>query len=416
VCLSLPRLNVPPRYVYDEVYHAYTAAQYVEGNTDAYRWDTEPRRRRVAYEWTHPPLGKLIIAGGIRVFGDNSFGWRIASALFGAAGIVVTYALGRSITGRLAVGVVAAVLLLADGLYFADAPAGLLGIFLVVFTTGALLAFYRALIAPTDRVRGPLLATGLLLGLALATKWNAAFCALFVGLVAVWRLVRLGWESRRGGPEAAAARAGFRAHLLWVPLGLVALPAVVYLASYVPYFLVGFGWGDFVELQRQMYLYHTELDEPHEYYSRWWEWPLAIRPVWYFLDRGADASAYIYANGNPLLYWAMLPAVWGLVVEWWRRHAGLTVLLIGFFGQWLPWALSPRGAFAYHFLPSVPFGCLALGVLIVGAWRRGRWWRWLAAGYVVAVVAAFVFFYPIYAAIPLSPEAFERRLWFGSWR
>jgi dolichyl-phosphate-mannose--protein O-mannosyl transferase len=31
-------------------------------------------------------------------------------------------------------------------------------------------------------------------------------------------------------------------------------------------------------------------------------------------------------------------------------------------------------------------------------------------------VLAFVFFFPIYSAIPLSTEAFESRLWLPSWR
>src|SRR4051812_8359908 len=42
LALFLPRLSVPDQYIYDEVYHAYTAGQYAAGNTDAYVWYTEP--------------------------------------------------------------------------------------------------------------------------------------------------------------------------------------------------------------------------------------------------------------------------------------------------------------------------------------------------------------------------------------
>ncbi|MFN8592123.1 MAG: hypothetical protein U0031_11755 [Thermomicrobiales bacterium] len=49
-------------------------------------------------------------------------------------------------------------------------------------------------------------------------------------------------------------------------------------------------------------------------------------------------------------------------MRWWgRRAAALVVLLIGFTGQWLPWALSPRGTFVYHFMPAVPLGCPGAG-------------------------------------------------------
>jgi dolichyl-phosphate-mannose--protein O-mannosyl transferase len=92
------------------------------------------------------------------------------------------------------------------------------------------------------------------------------------------------------------------------------------------------------------------------------------------------------------------------------------VLLIGFFGQWLPWALSPRSAFVYHFLPAVPFGAIAVAFVIVTLFRRGGVWHWVVFAYLAALVAYFVYFYPIHAAVPISREAFEARLWFPSWR
>ena len=55
----------------------------------------------------------------------------------------------------------------------------------------------------------------------------------------------------------------------------------------------------------------------------------------------------------------MVVAVAWVIIDWWgRRSTALLILLIGFFGQWLPWALSPRGTFIYHFLPAVPLGCM----------------------------------------------------------
>jgi dolichyl-phosphate-mannose-protein mannosyltransferase len=92
------------------------------------------------------------------------------------------------------------------------------------------------------------------------------------------------------------------------------------------------------------------------------------------------------------------------------------VVLLGFFGQWLPWVFSPRIALAYHFLPSVPFGCLAVAVAVVALWARTPRHRAVAVGYVAAVALAFAFFYPIYSALPLTRDRFEMRIWFESWR
>src|ERR1700689_4640238 len=42
----------------------------------------------------HPQLAKLIIAGGIKLFGDNPRGWRIGSGLFGLIGMAALFFLG----------------------------------------------------------------------------------------------------------------------------------------------------------------------------------------------------------------------------------------------------------------------------------------------------------------------------------
>ena len=56
-----------------------------------------------------------------------------------------------------------------------------------------------------------------------------------------------------------------------------------------------------------------------------------------------------------------------------------------------------------------------LATVIAALWRRGRAWRAVAASYAVLVLAAFVFFYPTSAAVPLTKEQFEARLWIESW-
>ena len=74
--------------------------------------------------------------------------------------------------------------------------------------------------------------------------------------------------------------------------------------------------------------------------------------------------AKTYALGNPLLHWAFVPAVMWLTNRWRRtRHVMLPVLVVGFFGQWLPWALVGRSSYLYHCLPALPIGCFADAVV-----------------------------------------------------
>ena len=58
LALFLPRLAVPPHHIYDEIYHAYTAAQFANGNADAWVWYTHvpaDAPQNAAYEWTTRP-------------------------------------------------------------------------------------------------------------------------------------------------------------------------------------------------------------------------------------------------------------------------------------------------------------------------------------------------------------------------
>jgi dolichyl-phosphate-mannose--protein O-mannosyl transferase len=416
LALSLPRLTTPAVYVFDELYYAYTAGKYVAG-AEAYSTEIPPRDDP-AIEWTHPPLAKLLIAGGIVVAGDNPLGWRIVSVMFGIAGVVAAYLLALSLTGSRVTSGVAAGLLLLDGLYLVESRTGMSNLFVLVFANGALLALYRVLTVSPERVGPPLLATGFFIGLGIATKWSGVALAGLIGLVICWRTVQLRRCARTTNQSAAAdARAGLRAHLRWAPIALVALPIAIYLASYLHFWRTGHGWADLIALHRDMLAYHRELGVVHDDASPWWQWPLAARGVWYYVDERRRVGAFVFGNGNPLLYWPMVVAVAWVVIDWWgRRSTALLILLIGFFGQWLPWAFSPRGTFIYHFLPAVPLGCMALAVVLTGAWRQGGAPRIAAVSYTLAVIATFAWFYPLYTAIPLSPEQVDLRMWLASWR
>lgn len=436
--LYLPRIDYPEKYLFDEILFAYTAGEYAEGNPDAYLWDhpcsvrqpdagcaavnpdAEQEAGRIGkYQWAHPPLGKYFIALGIILFGNDSFGWRIPSAIAGAIGIVIAYRLGLVLTNRPAVGILAAGLLLLDGLYFVYSRMGLIDIYLAVIMMGAMLAFTNYLRAAPDRIQWPLFTTGLLLGLGISTKWSAAYAAGFVGLIVLWRLFRL-FRTSRGDDSTPDVRRGVRAHLVWIPLALGVVPAAVYLLVYTPFILTGgYTFAEIIELQRVILDLQTSIQTEYGSASRWWEWPLVLQPVWFGSRRYAEGGiATTYANGNPFLYWAFLPAMAWLCLHWLRaRNVALIVLVIGFFGQWLPWILVGREAFVYHFLPAVPFGCVAVAMAVVHLFQGNTGWRrTLAIEFVVLVALAFAFFYPTYSFLQISEDALALRMWLPSWR
>ena len=413
----VPRIVVPPRYIFDEVFHAYTAAEYVAGNPDAFILGTRASGPNVGYTWNHPPAGLWCLAGGTWLFGNTPFGWRIAAALFGALGVALTHRLALRLTGHQGIAALTATFLLLDGLWFVQSRTAMLDIFGAVFLLAAMLALLAYLRAPCDRVLSPLAVMGLFLGLGVATKWNGAFPATAAAVVVAAKAVAIARRARSGAADATVARAALRAHAMAVPLSLIVIPGAVYLAAYLPFFLVGHSFTEFVHQQWQMWSFHAHLGTTHAYQSRWWQWPLALHPVWYAVDRLPGTIANTYANGNPLLFWAFQPAIgWVLGRQVRQRNPGAAVVGIGFLGSWLPWALVSRSSFMYHFLPAVPFGALAVAWVTWRVAGRGGVWRALACAYAALVAAAFVYFYPIWSSLPLSYAGFAARLWFASWR
>ena len=142
-----------------------------------------------------------------------------------------------------------------------------------------------------------------------------------------------------------------------------------------------------------------------------------IKPVWYYVDfnHGELRPASIYGMGNPLVFWAFLPAIAYAAYAWYQGRfssAALAVVLAGFLGSWVPWQLSPRISFMYHMLPSVPFGCLAIAYAL----SRLREPRVVILGYLVPVLLAFIYFYPIYSAWPISKDYLEQHYWISHWQ
>jgi dolichyl-phosphate-mannose--protein O-mannosyl transferase len=135
---------LPNEKIFDEIYFARAAEEYLSG--------------KYIYENTHPPLTKLIITWSTMLFGglphgDNPAGWRFLDVVFGAIAIVVIYAFAKRLTRSSLFASFAAILFTADGMHFVQSriatPEGIV----IVFSLGALYAFYRFWIASQSTVR-----------------------------------------------------------------------------------------------------------------------------------------------------------------------------------------------------------------------------------------------------------------------
>jgi dolichyl-phosphate-mannose-protein mannosyltransferase len=386
----LPRLGIPGEEVFDEVYHAKTALQYLNGESPT--------------EWVHPPTAKLLIAVGVWLFGYLPWAWRLMPALAGVALAPVFYLLARRVLVTERAAVLATVLLLCDGVYLVQSRMAMTNIFAVLFQVSAALFILRAALRP--RLSAPdMAAAGLFLGLALSTRWTSLWAAGFLGLVllAVRRL-------RLIKPR----------ELTLTLLAFLVLPVGIYVLSYVPWMRQGHALKELLPLQTAIWRYHADLRATHPYFSKWYTWPLLYRPTWYHFKQTGETIHGIIAIGNPALWWASVPVtLWALVTGARERDPRRLFSGLGFCFLYLPWGLAPRTLNYSHYLfEAIPYACLSLGGLLDREWAA----KW-ARVYVALVVVLFFFFLPFLVALPIPARWYFHDLgggvrpwtWFPKW-
>ena len=114
---------------FDEIYFVRTAQEYLH-------------LQMPIYEWTHPPLGKLIQAVGILVFGFTPFGWRIMGVIFATLMVALIYLVGKKLYGTWIGGFAAAFLLTFDFMHFTMGRLGTADTYVVFFSVASVVVFF----------------------------------------------------------------------------------------------------------------------------------------------------------------------------------------------------------------------------------------------------------------------------------
>jgi dolichyl-phosphate-mannose--protein O-mannosyl transferase len=96
------------------------------------------------------------------------------------------------------------------------------------------------------------------------------------------------------------------------------------------------------------------------------------------------------------------------------------MLVVAYFAQWQPWALSPRIDFLYNFYPNLAVICLCSTFVMITMWRQTKaqgsgWIAQVGSGvYLAACIGLFVYFLPIWNGAPISWAAWYQRMWIPS--
>jgi len=402
--VHLGRINT---FIFDEVY-------YVDGARDLLHYGVEVAGSKPEFV-VHPPLGKWLIGIGITIFGDNGFGWRITSALFGSLMILLIARIAHRLFRDARLTALASLLMAFDGLALVHSRTALLDNFLAFFI---LLATY---LFTMRRYWW----TGIALGCAMATKWSALYFIIAFGVIALYRAF-----------THHSGRALIRPTLERIAQFGVT-PLLVYLSSWIGWFASNRGWdrhyssnifSSFMYYHQQMLEFHTGLVQRHSYQANPWSWLIMARPTSFYYETPTGCNAQscsqeILALGTPLLWWLGTIALLVTLGLWLRSIAlrridpALSLIVTGIAAGYLPWFFfQKRTVFAFYAIVFEPFLILALvycvRLLISGYGRSGEI---VVAAALVLIAINFIYFLPLFIGDVLTYDAWHARMWFTCW-
>lgn len=385
----------------------------------------------------HPPIGKLLIAGGARLAGyDGTFPFehigqsygdvpvariRLVPALAGALLPVIIMILLHQAGVSLEFSVLGGVAVALENALIVESRHILTDSILLTSIFGSIASAIAAVQTKNNAHswRWTLL-SGVLVGVSVGTKFTGMVGGMIVVCVLLFQLFRQGYMHA----------ASWGAKILTI--GVAA--AVIYLGGWVLHFSLlsqpgsgdvwgvpkGHFWQDLTHVHQQMLSANYNLTADHPYGSKWYTWPFMVRSVFYWQGAGGQ---FLYLIGNPMVWWgSTLLSALGIIYAFslvargifTRSNPVAWVFLLGFLASYVPLMRVPRVLFLYHYLTPLLFS------LLLGIWclnRVGRYRvRAVALGCTVLIIAGFLFMSPLTYGFRAS-EGWQHLLFLiGSWR
>ncbi len=418
---------------FDEIYHARTAYEHLNG--------LRP------YEFTHPPLGKDLMMIGIAMFGMTPFGWRFMGTVMGILMVPVMYLLVKQLVKRRDLAFIGCFLMTFDCMHFTQTRIATIDSYAVLFIMVMYLFMFRYcqmsfFKQKLSKTLIPLGLSGLFMGFACASKWIGVYAAVGLAVLFFYTMYRRFEEYRFArnnvgtfeGSQRRIAEEAVETYWknTWITLGccvlfFVVVPLLIYYFSYY-WFLqptTGLNPQAVIDEQLRMFSYHSGLtDDTHFFKSPWYEWPLIVKPMWYyssdFMPEGMVSS--ISCMGNPAVWWVGLVGILFVMIRLIgsmgqthnRPERSYLLVTVGFLSQYLPWVLVPRSTFIYHYFASVPFIILATMLLLnYIRVRAPRAYRPVCIAQLALVLILFIGFYPLMSGAPIPREYAKLLRWFN---
>lgn len=413
--------DVPKNYSYmnstyfDEIYFPRTAYEMLNNLS--------------IYEYTHPPLGKIILSIPIHFLGLTPFAYRLCGNIAGILIILVIYKIAKQLFKRERYALFSAIIMALDGMHFVQTRIGTVDSLLLLFCLTSFMFFLKYLYMPKEESiktrKIPLLLSGTFWGMAISVKWTSAFVGLGMGILYLIKTIK----DREINLKL----------LLWSVLSFIIIPIAIYVASYIPIinnpnaqlyyayenkngetvseYITIKDVGSFIKYQKAMYDYHSKLEATHPYTSKWYEWPIMKRPLWFYIGRfDNDKIGTIACMGNPAIWWlSTATAIFTLIYTIIKKDKEGLIILVMIIVTWITYAFIGRIMFIYHYFITLPYMMLTIVFTIskLAKWKSKV--DYCIPALCVIFLAFFIYFFPVYSGMPVRLKYIKATEWFNSW-
>jgi predicted membrane-bound dolichyl-phosphate-mannose-protein mannosyltransferase len=336
----------------------------------------------------HPLLAKLLIALSMSVIGDNGWGWRIPSVVFGLLSIFVLYLLLKKTAKNPMIALMGTTLFSFDTLVFVHSRIATLDIFVLGFM---LLGFYWYF---SDRMK--LSAVGM--ALATLCKISGVYGVLTLGAfhlgkVFLARSRKVDWHGL---------------------LSIIEKYAIVYLVSFMGLMaILDYFWSGYknpFEHLSHIYSYTfalraPDVHGPNDIWSYPWDWLLDQVKIHY-----ATVNVTVYSDHdvartfpsvdfvgamNPTIIFLTIPAMLYNVYRYYETRSDFSLFMLAWFSMtYLPFfpaaIFGHRIMYIFYFLNTVPAVAASIAGMIVDQAPP----RIVVIFYIAAVVGAFYMMFP----------------------
>jgi dolichyl-phosphate-mannose-protein mannosyltransferase len=336
----------------------------------------------------HPLLAKLLVALSMSIIGDNGWGWRLPSVVFGLLSIFVLYLLLKKVSGNPITALLGTFLFSFDTLVFVHSRIATLDIFVLGFM---LLGFYWYF-------SGRMSLSALAMALATLCKVSGIYGAVTLGVFHMGKTLL----SRSRKVDWQSLAAVFEKY------------AIVYVGSFIALMaLLDFFWAGYknpFEHLSHIYTYTfalraPDVRSPTDIWSYPWDWLLNEVKIHY-----AAVNVTVYSDGNvartypsvdfvgamnPTIVFLTIPAMLYNMYRYYETRNEFALFMLAWFTMayltFIPAALiAHRIMYIFYFLNAVPAVAASVAGMIVDQAPP----RIIVLFYIAAVIGGFYALFP----------------------